>query len=232
MKTKEHLIVALDKVDKKRALQLAEELSDYVWGFKLNDLLIREGVKIISEMSTFTNIFADPKLYDIPNTVANSVKVLEDSGAKIITLHASGGEEMLNAAREASSSSKLLAVTLLTSFSPEAIQDIYQDSFDNTLERFVNLATKCKMDGIVCSGNELNTICSLTPKDFIKLTPGIRPESRGNSEKTYKDDQKRVMSPSEAISQGSSFLVIGRPILESKCPASTVKEINQSLENL
>lgn len=188
-------IVALDGISEKEALGIARLLKGRVWGFKVNDLLF-ENIGIIGKLKKFGKVFADAKLYDIPNTVANGVRRLSAAGADMITVHASGGVEMVRAAKKAAGRSKILAVTVLTSFIRNQSKNVLKLAED---------AKRAGADGIVCSGHELKYLAKFS---LLKVVPGIRP-------KWYKekDDQKRTMAPEEAIKLGADFLVIGRPII-------------------
>jgi orotidine-5'-phosphate decarboxylase len=207
------IIVALDgfKV-KEDAINLAQALKDKVWGFKVNDLLIRHGCNIIYELKKCGNVFADPKLYDIPNTVQNSVKILSSAGADFISVHASGGLEMLKAAVDASGQSKILAVTMLTSMSMEEVRETYRGF---PLERFSEMFDRANVHGIVCGGKEVD-FWSLF--DLIKVVPGVRPFGVLTN-----DDQKRITSTEKVK---ADYLVIGRPITASKDPLEAVAKIN------
>jgi orotidine-5'-phosphate decarboxylase len=184
-------------------LSIAKILKGLVWGFKVNDLLY-ENVSIIRELKKYGGVFVDVKLYDIPNTVANSVKRLSKAGADIITVHASGGIEMMKSAKKNSGKSKIIAVTILTSSS--------LNSPNQQVVKLAKEAIEAGLDGIVCSGHELKAVNRLSGiKSRLKIVPGIRP-------KWYKakDDQKRKMTPNEAIKLGADYLVIGRPITKAK----------------
>lgn len=204
------IIIALDGISARKALDIATKLKGRVWGFKINDLLFEPG--LISKLKKIGKIFADAKLYDIPSTVARSVVQLEKVGADMITIHASGGAEMIKAAKLASQKSKLLGVTVLTSK-----KTINQKEF----LKLVGDLKKSKLDGVVCSAYELEYFKNFK---FLKVVPGIRP-------KWYKkrDDQSRTVTPDEAIKLGADFLVIGRPIVKSKNPVKTVTKIIKEL---
>ncbi|MDO8495081.1 MAG: orotidine-5'-phosphate decarboxylase [bacterium] len=200
------IIVALDGMTKKEALKMAQELKGLVWGFKVNDLLF-EGVEIIKKLKKFGKVFADAKLHDIPNTVANSVARLSKAEADLITVHASGGVEMMRAAKKVAGKSKLIAVTVLTSQkSGKSVGQLAKD------------AQKAGVDGVVCSADELKKVKKL--KNLIKVVPGIRPEWYKS-----KDDQQRIASPRQALENGADFLVIGRPITQSPSPLAALKKI-------
>ena len=196
------IIVALDGMNRNDAVKIAKILRGKVWGFKVNDLLYNNG-SIVTQLKKYGKVFADAKLHDIPNTVANSVKKLSKAGADIITVHASGGIEMMKAAKINSGKSKIIAVTVLTSTKLNSSKQVLN---------LVKDAMKASMDGLVCSGKEVNALKRLTgTRSMIKVVPGIRP----NTYKT-KDDQKRIVTPTEALKLGADLLVIGRPITSGK----------------
>lgn len=207
MKKDNRIIIALDGMSSAEALRFAKELKGLVWGFKVNDLLFSDS-NIIQKLKKFGKVFADAKLHDIPNTVANSVCKLRDAGADIITVHASGGVEMMKAAMANTGKSKIIAVTVLTSL------------LNNSKEvaRFTQDALSAGVDGIVCSGPDLKLIKKIKgSKSLLKVIPGVRP-----SWYKSKDDQKRKVTPAEAIKLGADFLVIGRPITSAKDPVKAV----------
>ena len=191
------IIVALDGISEKEALRIARLLKGLVWGFKVNDLLF-ESLGVIVKLKKFGNVFADAKLYDIPNTVTNSVRKLSTTGADMITVHASGGVEMMKAAKRSAGKSKILAVTVLTSF---------QGNQKKMVLKLVRDAEKAGLDGIVCSGLELKYLAKFS---LLKVVPGIRPKDYNK-----KDDQKRTVTAEEAVKLGADYLVIGRPIINS-----------------
>lgn len=201
------IIVALDGMSQNDALDIARRLKGMVWGFKVNDLLF-DDVKIISKLKKFGKIFADVKLYDIPNTVKNSVEKLSKAGVDIITVHASGGVEMMRAAKRAAGLSKIVGVTVLTSKAGDARHEV--------LKLAKNIESS-GLDGMVCSAYELKF---LKNTKLLKIVPGIRSV-------WYKtrDDQKRTATPLAALKAGANLLVIGRPITKSKDPVDAIKKI-------
>lgn len=206
---KDKIIVALDGISEKEALRTARILKGYVWGFKVNDLLFEDG-KIIGKLKKFGKVFADAKLHDIPNTVANSVTKLSKAGADMITIHASGGIEMMRIAKQAAGRSKILAVTVLTSAraNPKNIAKLVKD------------ALRAGVDGVVCSGHDLASIKRVSRSEsLLKIVPGIRP-------KWYKtkDDQKKIITPEKALLLGADYLVIGRPVLKSINPLKAIRD--------
>lgn len=209
-----HIIVALDGMTSKKALQIAKKLHGHVWGFKINDLLF-EDPAIIRALKKYGKVFADAKLHDIPNTVANSARRLAELGADIITVHASGGKEMMRAARHAVGKSKIIAVTILTSQKNASRRKVL------TLARD---AVAARLDGIVCSGHEITAVKKIKGiGKRVIIVPGIRP-----SWYKKKDDQNRTITPERAISLGADYIVIGRPITESRDPLRALKSIIQS----
>lgn len=205
------VIVALDGITQEKALKIAKSLSGLVWGFKINDLLY-ENISIIRKLKKYGNVFADAKFHDIPNTVANSVRKLSDQGVDIITVHASGGIEMMKAAKKNSGKSKIIAVTVLTSS---------KLNFPTEVLRLTKKTIEAGLYGIVCSGHELKSIVRIEGiKGHLKIVPGIRP-----SWYKEKDDQVRKMTPDEAIRLGADYLVIGRPLTKSKNILKTLQNI-------
>lgn len=195
----ERVIIALDGMSAAWALRIARELQGLVWGFKVTDLLF-EDIAIIRKLKKFGHVFADAKLYDIPNTVKNSVAKLSAAGADFITVHASGGVEMMRAAKANVGKSKIIAITVLTSKGGNVKKEVL---------RLVNNAKAAGVDGVVCSAVELALISRV--RGLIKVVPGIRPLWYKNW-----DDQKRTATPAEAIRQGADFIVIGRPVTKAK----------------
>lgn len=211
MGNEKKIIIALDGISEKEAVRIAGTLMGHVWGFKINDLLF-QNIQIIGKLKKFGNVFADAKLYDIPNTVANSVKRLSAAGADLITVHASGGVGMMMAAKKSAGRSRIIAVTILTS----------KDENKKEVIRLAQDALKAKVDGIVCSGHNLVTIKQMRRlKSLLKIVPGIRP--RGYKKE---DDQKQTTTPEEAFRLGADYLIIGRPILKSRYPLKTLHDIN------
>ncbi|MBA3733024.1 orotidine-5'-phosphate decarboxylase [Patescibacteria group bacterium] len=205
------VIVALDNMTVSEALKIAKTLQGLVWGYKVNDLL-HEDSNIIKHLKKYGKVFADVKLYDIPNTVSNTVKKLSKHGADFITVHISGGIPMMQAAKKNSGKSKIIGVTVLTS-------NYIKSSTEVT--NLVKMALKANIDGIVCSGNELKDVRGLIrQKSLITVVPGIRPKSY-----KAKDDQIRKVTPKEAIDLGANYLVIGRPITKSKNILKALEEL-------
>ncbi len=219
------IIVALDVATKEKALDLVEELRDQISFFKIGlQLYTAEGPEIVRAVrATGANVFLDLKLHDIPNTVARAV----ESAAQIqmLTIHLSGGEAMIQAAVSAKPRDLLLlGVTVLTSADEQTLRQIgIPDKIENHVLRLAKLGVKNGIDGIVASPHEITTLrreCG----DTIKIVvPGIRPSGSESA------DQKRVMTPREAIHAGADYLIIGRPIIAQASPREAVSKILQEL---
>ncbi len=205
------IIVALDRLNIHNAIELAQALSGKVWGFKVNDLLIEHGTSIINQLKRYGGVFADPKLHDIPNTVMNSVDRISLAGADMITVHVSGGRQMLDAAMKSARKSKIIGVTMLTSLNPGYIRDIYRGY---PLERLSDLVVDSKIHGVVCAAQEL-PFWSLI--DLIKVVPSVRPFGP-----LMGDDQFRSCETVE-----TEYIVIGRPITQAKDPLEALQKIKE-----
>lgn len=205
------IIVALDGMDREQALMTAWTLSSYVWGFKVNDLLLGYGLDIIRDLKCLGCVFADVKLHDIPKTVVNGTTRLSEAGADFITVHASGGKEMIKAAVDNAGDSKILAVTALTSLDESSVQEVYCRSVEETVWDLAHLANDAGAHGIVCSSNEVSMLAHLK---MLKVVPGIRIGP------VVKDDQKRT-----GTGDGADFFVIGRQITQSRDPMKALQKI-------
>jgi len=208
---KDRLIVALDVDSLAKATPIVTALAPYVGCFKVGlELMMAVGaaqaVRHIKGLGA--KIFLDTKLADIPNTIGSATKVIATWGIESFTVHASCGHESLRAAVENRSGAEVFAVTVLTSIAPEECLCIFGKSVAEKVKEFALVAAKAQTQGIVCSAQELEWIASLPELSEIKkITPGIRPE-------WYEAlDQKRTLTPREAIHRGATHLVIGRPIL-------------------
>ena len=193
-----------------------------------SQLFTSSGPKIIKELdSRGFEIFLDLKFHDIPNTVYEAVRSAADLGVWMINVHASGGKNMLEASKNAlidfDKPPLLIAVTLLTSLSENSIQEIGLNNLSEQVLRLAKLSHECELDGIVCASSDTVIIKQEFGKEFITVTPGIRPDQ------SKLNDQSRVSTPSEAVKNGSDFLVIGRPITESDDPAGALKDIYKQI---
>lgn len=210
------LIIALDAISKKEAVEIADKLAGKVWGFKVNDLLLTYGADIIKELKPFGNVFADPKLHDTPNTVFNCVENLGRAGANIVTVHATGGFDMLNSAYNAAKvySVQIAAVTTLTSMTHETIRQIYRGF---PLQRLSEMMPKAGIKMVVCAGAECEVYRALGYKTIV---PGFRPFGA----LSY-DDQKRH---TDVVN--SDYLVVGRPVVQTSDPVEAVMKIKERLK--
>lgn len=210
MEAEERIIVALDVDNLDRALEFVEELYPYVGYFKVGlELLTSEGAPKVTEAihRRGGKIFYDGKFKDIPNTVAGASRAVSKLGVEMFNVHASGGMEMMKAAVDNKGDSTVLAVTVLTSLSEEQVSRIYGASVKDKVAFLSKCAKDAGMDGLICSPQELQFLRANHNFDGLLLvTPGVRPAW------ATVGDQKRIMTPGEAIKAGADYLVIGRPI--------------------
>ena len=220
------IFVALDTPDVHRAAALARDLGPLGCGVKLGLEFFcangEHGVIRIAEHDL--PIFLDLKLHDIPNTVGKAVRALAHLNPAVITVHTAGGREMMAAAKEAAPpSTKVVGVTVLTSLDQDDLASIgVRASPERQVERLAELAREAGIDGIVCSGEEVKAARRAWPEGFL-VVPGVRPEGDDLA------DQKRVVTPAQALGDGASILVIGRPITGAADPAQAFAEIADSL---
>ncbi|MFQ6038915.1 MAG: orotidine-5'-phosphate decarboxylase [Candidatus Aminicenantales bacterium] len=228
------VIVALDVNSGKDALSLVAQLPEAEI-FKVGvRLFVSEGPALVEEVYRLgKRVFLDLKFHDIPSTVAGAVRAGTIPGVSMMTLHASGGGEMMAAAAHAASEESarkglprplLLAVTVLTSLKKEQLEELGTDtSVERQVLRLARLAQKEGVDGVVCSPLETELIKKNCGKDFIVVTPGIRPSWAGAQ------DQKRILTPLEALKKGGDYMVIGRPIIAAASPAEAFSRILEEL---
>ena len=187
------------------------------------ELYYATGPEIVSYLKDLGHsVFLDLKLHDIPNTVKSAMKVLSHLGVDMTNVHAAGGVEMMKAAREGlGKEAKLIAVTQLTSTSKEQMRDFQniQTSLQESVIHYAKKTAEAGLDGVVCSAQEVKLIKEATSKDFICLTPGIRPAGAAVG------DQKRVMTPADAYQIGSDYIVVGRPITQATDPVAAYHAI-------
>ena len=222
----ERLIVALDFPDARQALALIDKLEGATHWFKIGlELFIAEGIPLVEEVKRRGySVFLDLKLHDIPNTVSSAVRSAAHLGVNMLTVHASGGSEMLTAAAEAAATSDdgpaILAVTVLTSMDSAQLEATgIAGGASAQVDRLGKMALACGVPGLVCSANEISGLRADLGQKPLLVIPGIRPK---NSEA---GDQKRVATPSAAIAAGASYLVVGRPITRAEDPAATALAI-------
>jgi len=232
----QRIITALDVENKAQALALVRQLNQASL-FKVGlELFTAEGPALLQEIrASGKGIFLDLKLHDIPNTVGEAARIGVRHGARMMTIHASGGREMM--ARAAATAGEeadkrglarpiLLGVTILTSLQNEDLASVgmIPDTPGQVL-RLAALARAAGLSGVVCSAKEIEIVRKEVGPDFLIVTPGIRPAGAAVQ------DQKRVMTPALAVAKGSDYLVIGRPITQAAFPAEAFAEIVRELES-
>ena len=218
-KTKDKICLALDVRGVEEAKGLVEKLKDYVGVYKVGkELFTSAGPEIVKEIvSSGGKVFLDLKYHDIPNTVAKAGEVVVGLGVYMFNVHASGGSAMMKAVAKSVKKKadelgvnrpKILGVTILTSIDQDAFNNELriEGSIEDHVVHLAKLAKECGLDGVVCSPKEIKVIRAACGEDFIIVTPGIRPKW------SAADDQKRITTPKDAISDGSNCLVIGRAI--------------------
>ena len=230
------IIVALDVPTAREALELAEELGPVVGAFKIGkQLFVSEGPDVVRKLKeTGAKIFLDLKFHDIPNTVSKAVQSAIDLGVDMLTVHTSGGSEMLAAAEKTSNetaavlgidSPLILGVTVLTSMDDDNLAELgIHEETQGQVVRLAKLAASSGLRGLVCSPQEIKLLREELGNQIQLVTPGIRAES------SPADDQKRTMSPAEAVKAGASWLVIGRPITLAEDPRAAAIEILNSID--
>jgi orotidine-5'-phosphate decarboxylase len=218
--------VALDTPDLERAKAIATKVRHHVGGIKLGLEFFaangRSGVKEMAQLGL--PIFLDLKLHDIPNTVAKAVQALRDLEPAVLTIHAAGGRAMMEDAKAAApTGTKVVAVTVLTSLDGNDLGSIgIKGDPHGQVERLAMLAREAGLDGVVCSGAEVRAVKKLWSDGFF-VVPGVRP---ANGEA---GDQKRVVTPRQALDDGASILVIGRPITGAQDPDEAARAIEATL---
>jgi orotidine-5'-phosphate decarboxylase len=224
------IIVALDYADPAAALALVDRVEAGSCRLKVGkELFTRGGPALVETLvARGFDVFLDLKFHDIPNTVASACHAAADLGVWMLNVHALGGARMLVAAREgierAAARPLLIAVTILTSMDQQDLVAVglAGSPADNVL-RLARLARDCGMDGVVCSAHETAALRTQLGADFLLVTPGIRPAG------SVTDDQRRVTTPLEAVANGSSYLVIGRPVTQADDPVSVLRRLNSEL---
>lgn len=229
------IITALDVETKAQALELVRQLDQAVF-FKVGlELFTAEGPALLQEIKALDKaVFLDLKLHDIPNTVGEAARVAVRHGARMMTIHTSGGGEMMAraAATAAEESAKrgtprpvLLGVTILTSLKNDDLRSIGMDP-DTSAQvlRLAALAQASGMNGVVCSAQEIEIVRREAGPDFLIVTPGIRPAW------SAAQDQKRIMTPALAVEKGSDYLVVGRPITQAASPREAFQKIVDELQ--
>lgn len=224
------IIVALDCKNQKEALNLADQLDPEKCRLKVGkELFTHEGPQILTALHQRKfEVFLDLKFHDIPNTTAQAVCAAADLGVWMVNVHALGGRKMMETCVERlkvhNYKTQLIAVTVLTSMGQEDLSDIGLDIEPiQQVMRLATLAQDSGLDGVVCSAQEAKALREKLGSDFSLVTPGIRPIG------SKQDDQKRILTPSEAMHNGASHLVIGRPITQAVSPQKAVQDILATL---
>ena len=227
--TKDRIIVALDVPTKQEALELIEKLRDQISFFKIGlQLYAAEGPEIVRAVSsTGCKVFLDLKLHDIPNTVARAVESAGRLGTQMLTIHLSGGSEMVRAATAARANNMLLlGVTVLTSSTEQTLREIgVASGMDDQVLRLAKLGVEAGIDGVVASPHEIKPLRREFDNKIKIVVPGIRPSG------AEANDQKRTMSPRDALDAGADYLVIGRPIIAHRNPREAVDKILEELRS-
>ncbi len=220
---------AIDNPDLSAAKKLVAQIVPAGCGVKLGMEFFNangpQGVKAIMESAPGASIFLDLKYHDIPNTVAGAVRAASALGVDYLNVHAAGGLEMLRAAKAACApATKLIAVTVLTSLDDDNLRSVGQATpAADQVKRLALLTREAGLDGVVCSAHEIELLRAACGADFALMVPGIRPAGADVG------DQKRIMTPPDAIKAGATHLVIGRPITQAADPARTARDIAETV---
>ena len=224
------ILVALDYPSQAQALALAQQLDPSLCRLKVGkELFTRSGPQVVEALQAQGfEVFLDLKFHDIPNTTAMAVKAAAELGVWMVNVHCSGGLRMMAACREVleqhnGNKPLLIGVTVLTSMEQSDLAGIGLDVAPQTqVQRLAGLAAEAGLDGLVCSAQEAPALKAAQPALQL-VTPGIRPAG------SAADDQRRILTPQQALAAGSDYLVIGRPITQAADPAAALREIVASL---
>ena len=224
------IVVALDYPTPKQAIEMAKQLDPTKCRVKVGkELFTASGPAILEQLHKLDfDVFLDLKFHDIPNTCAGAVAAAAELGVWMVNVHASGGERMMTAAAEAIANKQhkplLIAVTVLTSMEQSDLAGVGLDiAPQQQVERLAKLSKQSGMDGVVSSAQEIELIKNICGQDFLTITPGIRPAGSAAG------DQRRIMTPQEAVNVGGDYLVIGRPITQADNPKQSCLDIIESL---
>jgi orotidine-5'-phosphate decarboxylase len=225
--TDPRIIVAIDTYDLQEANLILDQLDPDLCKIKIGSVVFNSlGKSFLKEVSSRGfKIFLDLKLHDIPNTVHEAILGFHDCSIDMLTVHLSGGEEMLKKAMLAGKSinAKVIGVSILTSLEESDTMALFDNKLDHQIRNLFEIAVKTNLDGVVCSPHELEMSNTILNSDSIKITPGIR-------DIKVEDDQARTMNAKEAIEQGATFLVIGRPITQAQDISTALKTFSDSIE--
>lgn len=221
------IIVALDYPDGASALNLVAQLDPTICRLKVGkELFTTAGPQLVEQLARSNfGVFLDLKFHDIPNTVAKACSAASNLGIWMLNVHASGGLEMMQAARQAVDNSLtkplLIAVTVLTSMNQESLREIgIPTKLSDHVLTLAKLTKQAGLDGVVCSAQEAQILRNVIGHDFCLVTPGIRPAN------AKQDDQSRVVTPADALANGASYLVVGRPITQAENPLKALQTIH------
>ncbi|MBH0056724.1 orotidine-5'-phosphate decarboxylase [Pseudoalteromonas sp. SWXJZ94C] len=225
------ILIALDYDDQQTALRFVKQLSPDTCRLKVGkEMFTYFGPAFVKELIDLGfDVFLDLKFHDIPNTVAKAVTAAAKMGVWMVNVHASGGFEMMNKAKLAleefgDEAPLLIAVTVLTSMDEKELKRLgVEKTPQEQVLYLAKLAKEAGLDGVVCSAQEAEILKAQLGKSFKLITPGIRPEGSDAG------DQKRIMTPKQAIDAGSDYLVIGRPITQSDNPVKVLNDVNKSI---
>ena len=228
------IIVALDFNSSARAVEFVDNLDPKLCRLKIGkELFTAAGPNLVETMiKKEFDVFLDLKFHDIPNTVASAVQVAADLGVWMLNVHISGGSTMMKSAMDAILSHGgckpfLIGVTVLTSISSAELSEIgIKNDLKDQVVQLAKLAYQSGLDGVVCSAEEAKLLRNSMPADFILVTPGIRREQDAAG------DQKRVITPSQAIRNGSDYLVVGRPITQAASPSAALAAFNSEIASV
>mgnify|MGYP001265761801 FL=1 len=224
--TDPRIIVAIDTFDLKKANAILDQLDSKLCKIKIGSVVFNAlGKSFLHEVfQRGFKIFLDLKLHDIPNTVHETILGFHDCNIDMLTVHLSGGEEMLKKAMLAAQiiKTQVIGVSILTSLDESDSLTLFNNSLNDQIVNLFKLAKKTKIDGIVCSPHELEIANTILGTHSIKITPGIR-------DIKVEDDQERTMSAKEAIEKGSTYLVIGRPITQADDVANALQNFNDTI---
>jgi orotidine-5'-phosphate decarboxylase len=229
----DRVFVAIDRMDLDTAHADVARLKALAGGIKLGlEFFVANGPQGVRAVAGPVPLFLDLKLHDIPNTVAGGVRAACLLSPRFLTIHASGGEAMMRAAADAARAAgparpHLLGITVLTSLDDGDLDAVGQRGpVGEQAKRLAALAQKSGLDGVVCSAHEVEALRKLCGRDFKLMVPGIRPAWAASQ------DQKRVVTPADAIARGADYLVIGRPITQSDDPAAALRKIADEIDGV
>lgn len=224
------VIVALDFADEKSTLEFVRRLSPDLCRLKIGKELFTATGRSLAEKLIHQGfeLFLDLKYHDIPNTVAQACKAAAEMGVWMVDMHASGGRRMMEAAAEAVANYQnkplLIGVTVLTSMTQEDLAETGVSApVEEQVLRLAKLAQSSGLDGVVCSALEAAPLRREVGRDFVLVTPGIRLNTAANN-----DDQRRIMTPADALAAGSTYLVMGRPVTQAADPVAVLREVSET----